>query len=315
MSETVAKVVHPGLMSVFQDTGRFGMSKLGLTTGGPSDREAYDWLNRLLDNNKDSAVIELSFGGLQLEVLKHTEICVTGALNALTINDVDKALWCTHMVVPGDVIKLGFATSGIKNYFGIKGGFRVPKQFGSVSTVLRESLGGFNGSALEKGDELEGDEFFPKVQQRLLQQDIPVYNQEVRLRVIPGYQQHTFSRMEQRRFFSGEYQVSKQWDRMGYRLEGPAIECQQRSMLSEGIALGAVQIPPDGQPIILMQDRQTIGGYPKIGSVLSLDVYKLAQCGQGTKVYFEPISMDYAHNELHLAHRRFVKTKFLSETY
>jgi len=315
MSQPVMKVVHPGMMSVLQDSGRFGMAKLGLTTGGPSDKTAYDWLNRLLDDDTDNVVIEISFGGLQLQVLKHTEICVTGAETELLINEQIKPMWCTHKVAPGDMIRFGFSSCGIKSYLGVKGGFHVSEQFGSVSTVLRENIGGFDGKPLSKGQELNGDEFFPQLRKRLIQQDIPIYSQEVRLRVIPGFQQKMFSRLEQRRFFSGRYQVSKQWDRMGYRLQGPAIKCQTQSLLSEGITLGAIQIPPDGQPIILMQDRQTIGGYPKIGSVLSLDIDKLAQCGQGAKVYFEPISMDCAHNELHLAKSRFEKTRVLSENY
>ena len=121
------------------------------------------------------------------------------------------------------------------------------------------------------------------------------------MRVIPGYQQRHFSRYQQRRFFSHAFEVSERCDRMGYRLEGPAIHCDIEGILSEGICFGAIQVPADGQPIVLLNDRQTIGGYPKIGSALSLDCAHLAQLRPGGTVHFAPISPHAAHNALHLA--------------
>ena len=118
-----------------------------------------------------------------------------------------------------------------------------------------------------------------------------------------------FSRHQQRMFFYHDYTISELCDRMGYRLSGPQISCKIDGILSEGIALGAIQVPKDGQPIILMNDRQTIGGYPKIGSVLSLDLAKLAQLTQGAKVRFEPITIDHAHNLLSLAQHKFQNTQ------
>jgi allophanate hydrolase subunit 2 len=135
--------------------------------------------------------------------------------------------------------------------------------------------------------------------------DQPRYQDTLTVRVIPGYQQHLFSRREQRRFFGGPYRVSERCDRMGYRLEGPAIHCAADGILSEGICLGAIQLPPDGQPIVLLNDRQTIGGYPKIGSALSLDLSRLAQMTPGGTVHFAAISPGAAHRALDLA-RRFV---------
>jgi len=119
--------------------------------------------------------------------------------------------------------------------------------------------------------------------------------------VIPGYQQAHFNRLQQRRFFSHAYTVSDRCDRMGYRLEGPAVSCEIEGILSEGICYGAIQIPADGQPIVLLNDRQTIGGYPKIGSALSIDAAHLAQLKPGDTVHFAPISHHAAHNALHLA--------------
>ena len=133
-----------------------------------------------------------------------------------------------------------------------------------------------------------------------------------RLHTVPSYQQRHFTSYQQRLFFSTEYTVSKSFDRMGYRLEGQAITCDVEGILSEGICHGAVQIPADGQPIVLLNDRQTIGGYPKIGAVSSVDTAKLGQLNQGGKVHFEPISMEQAHNIFHLNLSGFNRTELVT---
>ena len=308
--EKAFTILHPGMLTTVQDLGRYGQSHLGLTTGGPSDKTAFSWANRLLNNDANDAMLEVTFGGLKLKSQVNTLVCITGAKTDVKIAGRAVELWTTHQVKIGDIIEFGFSEQGVKSYFAVKGGLKLKPQFGSVATVTREGIGGIQGKGLEANNYLAAESDHESTHQmHLLEQDAPYYSTELRLRVIPGYQQALFSRMQQRRFFSGHYKVSKQWDRMGYRLEGPAINCEQRSLLSEGIALGAVQIPPDGQPIVLMQDRQTIGGYPKIGSVLSLDLTNLSQCTQGAHVYFEPISMEKAHNELYLAKYRYETTK------
>lgn len=301
------EVLHPGMLSLVQDAGRYGQAHLGLTSSGPADKEAFDWANRLLQNPANSTVIEVTFGGLKLKAKVNTVFCVTGAELQLTVNGEPKALWQSHRVQANDVIELGFATHGVRNYLAVKGGFDIAEQFASCATVIREGIGGLSGDKLKAGDLLPCSDQSMSASLKLASKDIPRYSKELCLRVVLGYQHASFSRLEQRRFFSSEYHVSKQWDRMGYRLTGPAIQSSQQAMLSEGICLGAIQIPSDGQPIVLMQDRQTIGGYPKIGSVFSLDLAKLGQAGQGTSVRFEPITMDCAHNELVLANARMDK--------
>jgi allophanate hydrolase subunit 2 len=163
------------------------------------------------------------------------------------------------------------------------------------------------GGKLEPGDLLKCDSVSAAPCLRLAEADRPRYATHVQLRVVPGYQDHSFTRLQQRRFFSGIYTVTDRADRMGYRLQGPVIECALEGILSEGICHGAIQIPADGQPIVLLNDRQTIGGYPKIGSALSLDTAKLAQLMPGSTVGFEPISPYAAHNALHLAASRFLR--------
>lgn len=309
------EVIKPGMLSLLQDNGRFGQSHLGLTNGGPMDKVAYAWLNRLLNNANNATCIEVSIGGLVLKSNIRTVICITGAPMPFTINGDAKGLWRSYEVSPGDVIELGFSQQGVRTYVGIAGGFQVTPSFSSTATVVREKVGGLNGGALQAGDLLAAFSQSKKHHSQFLEAEHqPSYQLNCHLKVIPGYQQQQFSRLQQRRFFSGNYSVSKQWDRMGYRLSGPAISCDVNNMLSEGITLGAIQIPPDGQPIVLMQDRQTIGGYPKIGSVFSLDLYKLAQCGQGAEIEFEPITIDCAHNLLMLAKRKFEQTPIVSES-
>jgi biotin-dependent carboxylase-like uncharacterized protein len=310
-SKSYFEVVHPGILSTFQDLGRFGQSHLGLTSGGPADKQAYLWANRLLNNPQNCPVLEVSFGGLKLIAKTSTTIAVTGANTPLTINGHAKETWRSHHVNADDEIKVGYATEGCRTYLAVFEGFLVEQQFNSVATVIREKVGGINGGAVTAGELLF---YKPSPRQTLYtlsSKDIPRYTDSLAVKVVVGYQHALFERVELAKFFSNEYQISAQCDRMGYRINGPAIQSGISEMLSEGICKGAIQIPPDGQPIILSVDRQTIGGYPKLGSVLSLDLELLMQSSQGTKINFEPISIHCAHTMLHLANARYTETKLI----
>ena len=295
-------VVQPGILSLLQDSGRRGRHRIGLTTGGPLDSEAFYYCNRLLGNAENSTAVEISFGGLQLEAQVDTFICVTGADMPLRINGQEQPLWQVHPVSAGDTIGLEFAENGCRAYLGVADGFAIEPSFGSTATVMRESIGGLRGDKLHAGDQLPCAVVSQRRRYYLPAAHQPHYQNTLTVRVIPGYQQRHFSRLQQRRFFSHAYTVSARCDRMGYRLEGAAIECDIEGILSEGICCGAIQVPADGQPIVLLNDRQTIGGYPKIGSALSLDAARLAQLTPGGTVHFAPISPHEAHNALHLAH-------------
>lgn len=295
------KVLQPGILSLLQDSGRIGAHRLGLTNGGPLDGEAYYYCNHLLGNDDNSTVIEISFGGLQLEARADTFICFTGAEMPLTVDGRECPPWEVVPVKAGDIIAVDFARQGCRGYLGVAGGLQIPPSFGSTSTVMREQIGGLDGGRLQVGDVLPCSEVTDRRRLFLPEPLRPRYRQSVTLRVIPGYQQHHFSRLQQRRFFSHSYTVSDNCDRMGYRLQGPALHCDIDGILSEGICAGAIQVPADGQPIVLLNDRQTIGGYPKIGSALSLDTARLAQLTPGGTVYFAPITPHAAHNALHLA--------------
>jgi biotin-dependent carboxylase-like uncharacterized protein len=304
-------VKQPGLLTLIQDSGRFGAHNLGLTNGGPLDTLAFNWANRMLGNASNSSALEISFGGLLVESEIDTAIVVTGAEMAVKINHKTAAQWQTHSINKGDIIELGYTTIGTRAYLAVAGGFNIPASFGSSATVVREKVGGLSGDKLRAGDFLPCEPQVLTQHYRLADDDRPQYTDSAILRVVLGYQQSAFKYIEQQRFFSSEYQVTDRSDRMGFRLEGTAIKSDITGMLSEGICHGAIQIPADGQPIVLMNDRQTIGGYPKIGSVIPPDTAKLAQLGPGSTIRFEAITAEHAHNLHWLAKSRFDRTQLI----
>lgn len=297
-------IVQPGLLSLIQDRGRRGHHRIGLGEGGPLDATAMRLANRLVHNTDYAPALEVSFGGLECVADCETLIAVTGGDHPVTINDRTVASWRSHRLNPGDRLKLGFAATLCRAYVAIVGGLKVDPQFGSCATVVREGIGGLNGDKLRAGDQITLGRATDRTCLQIAEQDRPVYSTSITVRVLPGYQHQAFPRLQLRRFFSSTYTVTDRADRMGYRLQGPAIDCDIEGILSEGICAGAIQIPADGQPIVLLNDRQTIGGYPKIGAALSLDAEKLAQLMPGAEVRFTAIDAFAAHNALTLAEAR-----------
>jgi len=308
-------VKNPGVLTLIQDAGRYGAFNLGLTNGGPADSLAFYWANKLCGNALNSTVIEISVGGLELTAQVNCVMAVTGASMPLTINGQPKELWRSFFVKEGDSINLGFSPLGVRCYLAVAGGFDIKPSFGSASTVCRESVGGINGDKLVVNDVLpckNDSNLLNKLKFLMLpEHEQPKYTNEVILHTVLSYQHQHFSSIEKRLLFSSEYQVSSLWDRMGYRLQGRAVKADIDGILSEGICYGAIQVPADGQPIILLNDRQTIGGYPKVGAAISQDCAKLSQCRQGDKVRFEPISLSQADNLFHLNVSRFTRTKLI----
>jgi len=304
LSLTVRK---PGVLSLLQDGGRRGQHGLGLTTGGPLDPWAMRWANRLVGSPLDATTIEVSAGGLELEAHCQLTVAVTGASVGLTCNGHALDQWRSHHLESGDRLALGFASAGCRTYVAIGGGLAIAPQFGSTATVVREGIGGIDGRPLQAGQTLPLLAPSHSALLQLPRRWIPDYCsvEPLWLRLVPGYQWQDIPAVERARFFSSEYQVTAQADRMGYRLQGPALQIGTQALYSEGICHGAVQIPGDGKPIVLLADRQTIGGYPKLGSVLSLDCAQLAQCPPGTRVRFTPIEQATAHNTLLLAYAHF----------
>lgn len=283
-------VLKAGVLATLQDQGRFGYAHLGLTQGGPADYASYRIADLLLQNPNPSCQIEVAVGGFSLLALTDTVFCVTGGAMPLTVNGQPKSLWHTHRIKKDDVLELGFATSGLRCYLAVAGGFKLPKDFGSNSTVLREKIGGIAGAALQPGQFLPAASVYRPLLWALPEKLWPDYSAPLQLGLLPGYQQHWFDESQWQQLYSTDYQVSALYDRMGYRLQGEPLLYQPRALLSEGICYGAVQLPPDGLPIVLLNDRQTLGGYPKPGVVLARDAAALAQCQQGHPIRFYPVS-------------------------
>jgi len=311
-------VKKPGMLSLIQDAGRVGANNIGLTNGGPIDKPAFYWANRLLENKENTSVIEISIGGLVLIAQYDSQIAVTGAPFPFTINGQAKELWRSYSIKAGDIIAFGFVRIGLRCYLAIKNGFDIPLTFGSTSTVCREHIGGLSGNKLQINDivpynEVKSDKPLCKTKQlQLAEKDRPTYNKEAVLRTVASYQQHHFSSAQHDLFYSSEYRVSKNFDRMGYRLNGPTVKADINGILSEGICHGAIQIPSDGQPIVLLNDRQTIGGYPQIGAVISIDTAKLGQLNQGDKIHFTKISIEEAQDIFHSHHNLLNQTKLIT---
>jgi len=310
-------IVSPGVLSLLQDAGRFGKGQLGLTQGGPVDGHSFRWANTLVGNPLNSTVIEHSVGGLILQAQAPCTVAVTGASLPLSHNGQPVPCWRAIALNAGDELALGIFNCGLRAYIAVAGGIFVTPQFGSTATVMREGMGGLGSAAgkkLQAGDVLpltnitipSSQAPAPAISNNIASRSLPGSGL-LTLRLIEGYQALLFSASQRARFYLNPYTVSKQCDRMGYKLSGSAIVCSTSQLLSEGISYGAVQIPPDGQPIVLLNDRQTLGGYPKMGNVLSLDCWALAQAAPGTQVQFSPISAEAAHNALQLDAARFAR--------
>ncbi len=291
---------------MIQDNGRFGLCHKGLTQSGSMDEYAYRVANQLLGNSQNTNCIEITLGGLKLECDDSCTISVCGADAKFTINGQVAGIWRTHHLHKGDVLGFKFATSGVRTYLCVNGGFDIPPELGSCATTIKEGIGGLNGKSLQKGDIVNFSNNTLQKEYHIHKATfIPRYTQNLTLRVILGYQDSYFERKEVEKFFSQTYTILPENNRMGYKLKSDPIHCTIGGIISEGISFGAIQIPKDGQPIILLKDRQTIGGYPKIGSVLPIDCFKLAQLRTGSQVTFEAISITLAQEKMKLFYESF----------
>ncbi len=296
------KIISPGPFTTVQDRGRFGFQSLGVPPCGMLDAWAGGLANLLVGNEPDAAVLEFTFMGGQMEALDEFCITVTGGEMELTINGITCDVWATHMVRPGDIIQLGPVRSGCRTYLAVTGGIHVPEVMGSRSTYTGAAIGGLDGRILAAGDTLErGQGEIPEHPRALPEEWIPEYlsggsnGSEIVLRAIPGPQDAYF---EPETFFDISFTATDKANRMGYRLKGPAVvrkPGKPKSIISEPSLPGGVQIPEDGQPIILLAE-QTVGGYAKIATVISSDIPKLAQAVPGDRIRFEAVTLGRAHD-------------------
>lgn len=291
-------VIKPGPLSLLQDHGRWGQQQLGISPSGPADAHAFAWACYLLGNTREQACLEITLGPLSLRARSTTHIALTGAdLDARIDGEPIKA-WCTQQIKAGQTLQLGLARAGLRAYLAVPGGFRAEPCYGSCATSVREKLGGLHGDGqpLRHGDVLE---FAPAARPArcVPAAYIPDYRNALTLRLLPGYQFAQFEPAQIERLLSSPYQISAQADRMGYRLKGDALQPSMAGLISEGIAYGAVQVPPSGQPIVLLNDRQTIGGYPKLGCIAAADAAQLAQRRPGESLRFALTDLDTLSDE------------------
>jgi len=297
------EVISSGIFTLLQDKGRFGLTHLGVTNSGVMDEYAALMAQKLLHNESNTNILEIAFSNVVLKATQDTTLCVTGAKCEFFINDQSRQSWQTYDINQGDTVKIGKITQGQRVYLAVKDGFDIPKEFGSNATTVKEKIGGISGQQIKSNDFLpykkQNQKFSNLYHQRLQPIHVPKYDEEVlTLRVLLSYQEESFSALEKEKFFNSVYTVTSDFNRMACKLSGEEIKSDLDGIISEGISFGSIQIPKDGQPIVLLKERQTIGGYPKIGSVINIDCFKLAQRKIGTKICFEPIDIQTAQEKL-----------------
>ncbi len=275
------EVLNNPIFTTLQDKGRFNYSHLGVCVSGVMDEYSYNIAHQLLNNPQNTNILEIYFGNISFLSKADTTISITGAICEFHINDTVFNTWQTIKIKKGDIVKIGKILTGRIVYLAVKNGFNL--EVDKVDTIK-----------FKKGDILPFSSDKCNINKRLKSDLIPIYNDKLTLRVILSYQENDFLQKEKDKFFNTQYLVSNESNRMGYKVNGEVIQCQNDSIISEAIAFGSIQIPPDGQPIILLKDRQTIGGYPKIGVVLDVDCFKLSQMQPNTQVNFKEISFEEA---------------------
>jgi biotin-dependent carboxylase-like uncharacterized protein len=294
------KVVRPGLFDTVQDFGRIGFMALGMPTAGAMDRIALSLANALVDNPLGTAGIEIGVMGPDLLVeADSVRVALVGPLSPSLIDGPDappKPLDSdrSHLLKRGQILRVGMIEGSSTAYLAIAGGLALPAFMGSLSTYSRAGIGGFEGRKLATGDSLP------------LKRDAAASGDERKLgsafdygkgpmRIIWGPQDDYFSAKGRKTFVESEYKVSKEADRMGIRFEGPTIEHEKGAdIISDGIGPGAIQVPAAGLPIVLLGDRQTVGGYSKIATVASVDLPRFGRLLPGQAVRFSPITVEEA---------------------
>ena len=290
-------VLKAGMMTSVQDGGRMGWQRFGVPVCGAMDPEALAIANILCGNDETEAALELTGAGCAVRFESPNIFALAGADFSPRLNGVPIETGRAVLAKKGDQLETGFAKKGFRGVLAVAGGFDLPPVMGSRSTDLKGGFGGFQGRLLRDGDVLpfrDAQVWLPNLAERRAEMlrsaaDSP-------LRVVLGPQDDSFSQRGIQTFLSGTYTVTSKSDRMGYRLEGPKIEYAQDkdgNIISDGIVMGAVQVP-SGQPIIMMADRQTTGGYAKIAVVITPDLGRIAQMAAGHPLRFAAVTQDEA---------------------
>jgi len=289
-----------GLLTTVQDLGRDGFGPIGVSRSGAADPISLRLGNRLVGNIQSAAALEMTLFGGTFRFPEGAVVALTGSDFGASLADGNVDVGTSFEVRPGQTLRLGSTRSGARSYLCVRGGIAVPLFLASRSTHLLSGLGGFEGRPLRAGDVLpigpattpfRKRAVAPHIAERLAPGKV--------LRVTPGPQLSWFSESSRRCFFSSLYRIGEQSDRMGLRLEGaPISQRLRREMSTEGVSLGAVQVPPGGSPIILFVEQQTTGGYPKIANVISADLHSLGQLRPRDEIRFEKVSWEAAQSLL-----------------
>ncbi len=289
------EVLEPGLMTTVQDHGRTGWRRFGVPASGALDRPALDEVNRVLGNLPGAAAVELTFPGPRLRVLSEAEIAVAGADLDARVNRTALDPGEPVRVRPGDLLEFEPPRAGQWLYLGIAGGVEAPPLLGSRSAYARGGPGGPLGRALRAGDVLGLGEA-SSGRRRARRSAAPLNARSGPIRVVLGPQARAFRAEAQAAFLGRAYTATAQRDRSGTRLAGSVLGHQgSAEILSDGLLPGAIQVPADGQPLVILADGPTTGGYPKIGWVITPDLGRIAQAGPGTGLRFEAVAVEAAH--------------------
>ena len=305
-------VLNAGLLTTVQDIGRTGSQKFGVLVSGAMDSYSMRMANLLVGNDEREGVLEITLFGTKLQFEEDTLIAITGGDLQTTIDGIPVANWRPALVKKGAVLKFGFAIEGCRAYLAIAGGIDIPVVMGSKSTYMVAGIGGFKGRALQQNDQLSfgkmsasNEKVFTLIEREgtpnwaVPHHPLISLESTQTIRIIEGTEYKHFDEASKQLLVHEPYVVTPQSNRMGLRLEGQALSLTEKlELLSEGVTFGTIQIPPNGKPIILMADRQTAGGYPKIGQVITADLGSLSQVKPNAKLYFQLITHAEAEREL-----------------
>lgn len=291
-------VENPGVLTTIQDKGRYGYEQFGVSPAGPMDSRSFQTANLLVGNDRGESALEATMLGPTLRFTRDNVIAVTGGDMAPLLNNRPCPMNQAVAVHSGDVLKLGAAKTGCRSYIAFTGGLDVPPVMNSRSTGVQNQVGGFQGRKLAKGDSIPFRAPRPALDnmpRRQAPDTIPAGREKV-LRVMLGPQDDFFTQEGLSTFLSQTYSVTNDFDRMGCRLEGPVIRHKvDGNIISDGMVTGAIQVPTSGQPIIMLAERQTVGGYTKIATVIAADLPVIGQCRPGDTVRFQSVSLAEAH--------------------
>lgn len=316
--------IKGGTLASFQDEGRIGYQNLGIIVSGAMDSNALKIANIIVGNKPSSACLEITMRGTVLRAEEDMLIAITGGNLTPVIGNEDLPQWRPVFVKAGSIIKFKGASMGLRSYLAVSGGFLLEDFLGSNSTYLRAKVGGYKGRALQSEDNIECGQIVDHRQMIVRQLASTITGQfkgtnwHVRpdfykqnrssflIHFIKGPEYDWFTEKSNKEFTSQTYMVASSSDRMGYRLEGlPLYKKEEVEMISDAIANGTIQISNNGQPIVLLADRQTTGGYPRIGQICTADLYKFGQMKPTDKIQFKEISLDNAYKKLMKLDRMF----------